>query len=156
MSLALSRSSPAADDWLTRGVIVRRIGAWLIDLGIIGPLVFGLWLVLFAAGLLTLGLTMPVLGVLPLVPFLYHWLFLASPLSATPGQALLDLIVRRNDDLGRPLLLQAAFSVILFYLTLACGAVWLAVAFLTVRRRTLHDLLSGLVVVRRQGFARGR
>ena len=36
-----------------------------------------------------------------------------------------------------------------FYVTLALGAVWLVVALLTTRHRTLHDLLSGLVVVRR-------
>ncbi len=103
---------------------------------------------LLAAGLLSFGLTLPLLGLLPLVPFLYHTLFLASSLSATPGQRALGLIVRRNADLCRPLSLQAACATLLFYLTLAVGFLLLAIAFLTVRRRTLHDLLSGLVVVR--------
>ena len=35
-----------------------------------------------------------------------------------------------------------------FYVTLGLGAVWLVVALLTTRHRTLHDLVSGLVVVR--------
>jgi uncharacterized RDD family membrane protein YckC len=69
-------------------------------------------------------------------------------MSATPGQAMLGLIVRRNDDLGRPSFAQALVSVIGFYITIAFGVIWLAVALLTVRRRTFHDMVSCLVVVR--------
>ncbi len=78
-------------------------------------------------------------------------LFLAGPLSATPGQSMLGLIVRRNDDFGQPTRLQALVSTLLFYLTLATSGLLLLVALFTVRRRTLHDLLSGLVVVRIAG-----
>jgi uncharacterized RDD family membrane protein YckC len=146
----------AAETGLTEGVIVRRVLGWLIDVMLIGLLVAALWLFLLAVGLLTFGITLPALGLLPLVPFLYHTLFLASSLSATPGQRLFGLIVRRNADLGRPLPLQAACSTLLFYLTLALGVIWLAIAFLTVRRRTPHDLLSGLVVVRSRLLEPGR
>ena len=90
---------------------------------------------------------------LPAVPPLYHFLFLASPLSATPGQALMGLVVRRNDDLGRPDVLEALVSVVGFYVTLALGAIWLVAALLTTRRRTLHDLVAGLVVVRSDALA---
>ena len=72
----------------------------------------------------------------------------STSLSATPGQALLGLVVRRNDDLGRPDLLEALISVVGFYVTLALGAIWLIVALVTRRHRTVHDLLAGLVVVR--------
>ena len=142
-----------ADDWLTHGVPSRRVLAFLVDLLLIGVIVAALWTGLFMFGLLTLGLGFPLLGVLPAVPPLYHFLFLASPLSATPGQLLLGLVVRRNDDLGRPDALEALVSVVGFYVTLALGAVWLVVALLTTRRRTLHDLVAGLVVVRTAGLA---
>jgi uncharacterized RDD family membrane protein YckC len=141
------------DDWLTAGVPARRVLGFLLDLLLIGVIVVALWAGLFLFGLLTLGLGFPLLGLLPAVPPLYHFLFLASPLSATPGQALLGLVVRRNADLGRPDVLEALVSVIGFYATLALGAVWLVVALLTTRHRALHDLLAGLVVVRADALA---
>jgi uncharacterized RDD family membrane protein YckC len=58
------------------------------------------------------------------------------------------LTVRRNDDLGPPMGLQALASVLLFYLTMATSGLLLVVALFTTRHRTLHDLISGLVVVR--------
>jgi uncharacterized RDD family membrane protein YckC len=106
------------------------------------------WTTGLVFGLLTLGLGMPLLSLLPLVPLAYHCLFLASPLSATPGQALMGLRVRRNDDMGRPNVAQAVVSTLIFYLTLATSGLLLLVALFTIRHRTLHDLLSGLVVVR--------
>jgi uncharacterized RDD family membrane protein YckC len=136
------------DDILTTGVLSRRVFAWIIDAALISMLVGAAWSFGVVFGLLTLGLALPLLGGLPALPILYTWLSIASPLSATPGQALLGLTVRRDDDLGRPGLAQALVSTIGYYLTVALGAIWLAVAILTTRRRTLHDLVSGLVVVR--------
>ena len=140
------------DRMLTQGVLLRRIVAWLVDLLFIAVLCCFAWMALLAFGLMTLGLGMPLLALLPLVPFCYHLLFLASPLAATPGQGLMGLIVLRNDDLGRPLPVQALVSTLCFYLTLAFGAIWLAVAVLTVRKRTFHDMFAGLVVVRRRAL----
>jgi uncharacterized RDD family membrane protein YckC len=142
----------AIDEWLTGGVLPRRMLAFLVDLLLIAVLVAGLWAGLFLFGLLTLGLGFPLLGLLPAVPPLYHFLFLASPLSATPGQSLMGLVVRRNTDLGRPDVLEALVSVVGFYATLALGAVLLVVALASTRRRTLHDMASGLVVVRTDGL----
>ncbi len=136
------------DDRLTRGVLSRRIVAWWVDLLIIAVLCAVLWSGLFAFGVITLGLGMPLLGLLPAVPFFYNWLFLASRMAATPGQALLGLTVVRNEDFDRPSPLEALVSTAGFYLTMALGVIWLGAALLTVRHRTLHDLLSGLVVVR--------
>ena len=106
-------------------------------------------------GVLTLGLGLPLLGVLPFVPFCYHLLFVAGPASATPGQQALGLVVRRNDDLGRPTPLQALIYTLLFYLTLATTGLLLLVALFTIRHRTLHDLASGLVVVRARALTGG-
>ncbi|HEY3847048.1 MAG TPA: RDD family protein [Acetobacteraceae bacterium] len=140
---------PVPDDYLlTRGVMIRRVFAWFIDLLLLAAIMLGLWLVLLLFGVLTLGLGLPLLGILPFVPFCYHVLFLAGPASATPGQRMLGLLVRRNDDFGHPTALQAVISTIVFYLTLATSGLLLLVALLTFRHRTLHDLISGLVVVR--------
>jgi uncharacterized RDD family membrane protein YckC len=142
------RAPPIDDYWLTEGVLSRRVFAWLIDVLLIGLIVGALCLVLLLFGLLTLGLGLPLLGVLPFVPFCYHLLFVAGPSSATPGQQALGLVVRRNDDLGPPTLAQAFVFTLVFYVTLAATGLLLLVALFTLRHRTLHDLASGLVVVR--------
>jgi uncharacterized RDD family membrane protein YckC len=149
------RMNPFDEDLLTEGVLTRRVFAWLIDVLLIALVCVALWFTLTLFGLLTLGLGLPLLGVLPFIPFCYHMLFLAGPTSATPGQQALGLIVRRNDDFGRPTPVRAVISTLLFYATLATTGLLLLAALFTVRRRTLHDLLSGLVVVRARALTRG-
>jgi uncharacterized RDD family membrane protein YckC len=145
----------ADDDFLTDGVMSRRVGAWVIDLFLIGVLIWMLWWVLVMFGLLTLGLGFGAMGILPLVPFCYHFLSLMSIASATPGQRLLGLTVRRDDDLGPPTGAQALVAVLLFYVTMATTGLLLVVALFTTRHRTLHDLVSGLVVVRLRALTAG-
>lgn len=142
-------SQPFDEGPLTDGVLMRRVWAWCIDLLIVGVIVAVLWVLLFLFGLLTLGLGLPLLGLLPIVPLAYHTLFLAGQRNATPGQAAMDLAVRRDEDLGPPSLLQAALFTAGLWLTLGAGVIWLAAALFTERKRALHDLVSGLVVVRR-------
>ena len=144
-------SSP--DDWaLTQGVLRRRIAGFALDAVIVTVLCCVLWAALFAFGLLTLGLGLPLLGLLPAVPLLYNWLSVASGAAATPGQRMMGLTVRRDADLGRPTALEALVWTLGFVATVSLGAIWFAVALLTRRRRALHDLLSGLTVIRRRAL----
>jgi uncharacterized RDD family membrane protein YckC len=149
------RSSPIDDGWFTAGVMTRRIVAWLLDVILLGLITGALWFVLLLFGVLTLGIGMPLLGILPFVPFCYHLFFVASPFSATPGQQALGLAVRRNDDLGPPSFFQAFIYTLVFYLTLATSGLLLLIALFTVHHRTLHDLASGLVVVRARALTGG-
>ena len=139
---------------LLEGVLPRRVIAWLIDLALIAVISGIIWVILFVFGLLTLGLGFPLLGLLPVVPFLYHVGFLASGRAATPGQAMLDLAACRDDDLGQPTLAQAVIFTVGMYLTIAAGAVWFAIALFTVRNRALHDMVSGLTIVRARALTR--
>jgi uncharacterized RDD family membrane protein YckC len=149
----MSFGSPYLDDGiLTGGVMSRRCVAWVIDVFLIAVLVWVLWWMMVMFGLLTLGLGFGVMSVLPFVPFCYHFFSLLGAGSATPGQRMMGLIVRRNDDLGPPTALQALLAVLMFYLTMATSGLLLLVAFFTVRHRTLHDLVSGLVVVRAEAL----
>lgn len=141
-----------ADELLTGGVMSRRCVAWVIDIVLIALLIWVLWWLLVLVGLLTFGLGWGAIGLLPLVPFCYHFFSLLGIASATPGQRMLGLTVRRNDDFGPPTPLQAFISVLGFYLTLATSGVLLVVALFTIRHRALHDLVSGLVVVRVQAL----
>jgi uncharacterized RDD family membrane protein YckC len=140
------------DEAFIEGVMLRRCLAWLIDLVLIGFLVAILWAILFVFGLLTLGLGFGAMALLPAVPFLYHFLSLLRVASATPGQSLLGLTVRRDVDLGPPTGIQALIFTVVFYLTMATSGLLLLVALFTVRHRTLHDLASDLVVVRRRAY----
>lgn len=141
-------SESLLDHVLTDGVPGRRFAAWLVDALILGVIVGVLWLVLLALGLATLGLAFPLLTLLPAVPFLYHVGFLARDAAATPGMALLGITARQDADLSPPTLGEACVFTAGLYLTLAAGAVWLLVALITRRHRALHDLVSGLVIVR--------
>jgi uncharacterized RDD family membrane protein YckC len=140
------------DDYLTGGVMSRRCVAWVFDVFLIALLVWVLWWILVMFGLLTFGLGFGAMSVLPFVPFCYHFLSLLGASSATPGQQMTGLTVRRDFDLGPPNPMQALVSVLMFYLTLATSGLLLVVALFTRRHRTLHDLVSGLVVVRVRGM----
>ncbi|MGE4045843.1 MAG: RDD family protein [Acetobacteraceae bacterium] len=137
-----------SDDFLTQGVLPRRCAAWVLDLVLIAILVFVLWWAMAAFGLLTFGLGFGLMAILPFVPFLYHLISLLGPHNATPGQRAFGLIVCRDDDLGPPTGLQAVIAIVVYYLTLAATGLLLVIALFTTRKRTLHDLASGLVVVR--------
>jgi uncharacterized RDD family membrane protein YckC len=140
---------------LTEGVLPRRFFAWLVDSALIAILFVLTKAILIIFGVLTLGLGLPLLWLLPLLPIAYTVILVASPASATPGQSLLDLRVRRDDDLSRPTLQQALIYGLGFWVTMALGAIWLAVALFTPRHRALHDLVSGVVVVRNRALTRG-
>lgn len=126
----------------------RRCMGWIFDLVLIALLVWVLWWILVMFGLLTFGLGFGAMSILPFVPFCYNFLLLLGASSATPGQQIMGLTVRRDFDLGPPTAFQALASVLVFYLTLATSGLLLLVALFTTRHRTLHDLVSGLVVVR--------
>jgi uncharacterized RDD family membrane protein YckC len=134
---------------LTWHVLRRRVAAALVDLLLCGIAIGAFVLFGFVLGVLTLGLGFGVLALLPLVPVLYHWAFIAR-MSATPGQRLMGLVLRRDDDLGPPEGVQALIWALGFALTLTLtfGLLWLLVVLLTRRKRALHDIVSGLVMIR--------
>ena len=152
---ALPVSNPFAEEALIAGVMWRRVVAWWLDMLLVGLLAGVLWFVLLTFGIFTLGLSLPLLGLLPLLPLCYHVGWLAGA-GATPGQALMGLMVRDNATLAAPDLLAALISTIVFYATIAVSFIPLLITPFTDRHRTLHDLVSGLVVVRARALWGGR
>ncbi len=146
----------AFEDALVDGVLRRRVLATLVDFLLCG--IAAAVLILFATilGVLTLGLGFGVLVLLPAIPVLYTWVFVAR-MSATPGQRLMGIAVRRDEDLGPPDTMEALVWAIGYALTLALtgGLLWLLVVFLTPRKRALHDIIPGLVVVRAEALWAG-
>ena len=140
------------DDYLTAGVMFGRCVAFLVDAIAIAVLWVLLAWVLGMFGILTLGLGFGLWPLLAWLPFAYHLLSLYGSNHATLGQRIMGLTVRRDDELGPPTLVQAAVSTVLFYISLGFSGVPFVIALFTIRHRTPHDMLSGLVVVRRKAL----
>jgi len=139
-------------DRLTSGLLTRRCLAWVLDMFVLSALVFVGWMTGVTFTAITLGLGAPIFGLIALLPLLYGFIALLSPLQASPGQAAFGLAVVRDDDLGAPTPLQALIYMFAYLITAASGLIWCAVALVTTRHRTLHDMVSGLVVVRRSAL----
>ena len=100
--------------------------------------------------IVTFGLLSPlVILLLAILAPAYHVLTVGGPRAATPGMRLMGVEVRCFDG-QPPTWLHALVQIVLFYLTVPAtgGLVLLAVLF-NRHRRTLHDLLSNLIVLRR-------
>ncbi len=139
-------------DRLTQGVMLRRVLAWVLDAFILGGIGFLVWMFCFTFTVATFGFGTPIFGVIAFLPLLYAWLCLLTPMQASFGQALFGLKVVRNDTLTQADAVQAFVYALLYCVTMAAGLIWVAVALVTTRHRTIHDMLSGLVVVRAQAL----
>jgi uncharacterized RDD family membrane protein YckC len=137
---------PAIDPF--RDVLTRRVLAYLLDLVFIAVIGTVLGMLLTFLAVLSFGLLSVLFVTLPAVGVLYGALTIGGAGSATWGMRLVSLTVRRTDG-GRPDFAQALIFSLLFYATIALTS-WLIllVALLTPRKRALHDLLSGLVILR--------
>jgi uncharacterized RDD family membrane protein YckC len=125
----------------------RRVLALGIDLVLVSVLAFSIWLVL-AIG--TLGMALIVLPPLyPATAFFYNGLTVSGRYMGTWGQRLLDLEVRMYDSGTRPPFLNAAAHGVLLYFTAPIAPI-LLISLIARDKRCLHDMLAGVVVVRRQ------
>lgn len=138
------------------GVILSRALAYIADLLILSVIGLAAMIVFVILGILTLGLLWPGAALWPLICLGYFVLTLGGPHSATPGMRWQGIELRTWDGY-RPGYLQAALQTILFYVTVSVTwAIVLIVPFLNERKRGLHDMLCGTVVVRRQGVTQAQ
>ncbi len=140
---------PAAHPELFDGVLWRRAAAYLIDAFCIAAIMLAAWLLFALLTVLSLGLLAPGLWFLfGLVPLAYHTFLVGGPHAATFGMRAFDLALRSRNG-GRPEFLQALAHAALFYLTVgATGSLILLFALFNWRKRTLHDMLAGMLMVR--------
>jgi uncharacterized RDD family membrane protein YckC len=141
---------PLAHPELYDGLLWRRVFAYLFDCVVMGLLILAGWGGLFVLGVLSFGLLLPLVPLLVgLIPVAYHALQVGGHHHATFGMRVFDLEVKTWTG-GQPDVWQGFLMAALFYATLAvtCSLI-LLVAVFNDRRRTLHDYLAGVVVVRR-------
>ena len=133
---------------ITSGVILRRIFAYLIDVIILTAVSYALATLLV---ILTLGLALFIIGGLILVMAVSYHTFFIGRNGATPGMSFLGLEVRDYYSGRKPSYGQAFITTAAFYLSVVV-TLWivLLVPVFTKHNRTLHDILSGTILLRRQ------
>jgi uncharacterized RDD family membrane protein YckC len=128
------------------GVRTRRILAVCIDLVLVSFLVAALWIVSIV---LTFGLALFFLPPLyPFVAFFYNGLTVSGSRMATPGMRAMDLEMRMSDDGARVPFVNAAVQAVLFYVSWCFPPIFL-VSLVDAEKRCLHDIIAGVVIVRR-------
>ena len=128
------------------GVRTRRIMALVVDFILVGILAAALWTALL---ILTLGLSFFFLPPLfPLVAFFYNGLSVSSAKMGTLGMRAMDLEMRLDESGARVPFINAAAHAVLFYLSWFFPLIFL-VSLVDGEKRCLHDMLVGVVVVRR-------
>jgi uncharacterized RDD family membrane protein YckC len=145
---------PATQPELFEGVPSRRVIAFLIDLVILSvPMIF-LAMFIFAVGVVTLGLGFVLYGLMPAVSVLwalfYYGMTLGSPRSATIGMRVMDLEMRTWYGAPSYFLLGTVHAVVFWVTVSALTPFILLVCFFNARRRLLHDMLIGTVIVNNQ------
>ncbi|HVI52992.1 MAG TPA: RDD family protein [Candidatus Sulfotelmatobacter sp.] len=150
LSPGLWPPDPLAEPQWYYGVTLRRMFAYGIDLVVLFIIIAAIHLMLGILTVASLGLLFPLhLLVVPLgVALLYHSLQLAGPSAATIGMRLMDLRAHRQEG-GAPTLPQTLVHTVIFYGTLGLGAgILLLFALFNPQRRTIHDFLSGILILR--------
>ena len=143
-------TAPALDDGrLYRSVRTRRILAFCIDYLIVGLLLIPVSIIVGLLGIITLGLGWMLFGILaPIVALIYVYSTMGSAKQATMGMRAMSIRLERLDG-GRVDGLLAVVHSVLFWAgnVILTPFILLASLFLS-RKRTLHDLLLGTVVIR--------
>ncbi|WP_158818304.1 RDD family protein [Methylocapsa sp. S129] len=143
---AAAMSPPAFRADALAGVRTRRILALCVDLIIVSIIALVLWLALLV---MTLGLSLFLLPpIYPLVAFFYNGLTVSGRKMGTPGMRMMDLEMRLYDSGGRVPFINAAAHALFFYLSWMLPPIFL-VTLVDQEKRCVHDMLAGVVVLRR-------
>ncbi len=143
---AASMAAPAFRADTLAGVRSRRIVAFCIDIVIVSIIALFVWTALL---ILTVGLVLFLLPpIYPLVAFFYNGLTVSGRRMATPGMRIMDLEMRMLDSGARVPFINAAAHALFFYLSWMLPPVFLT-TLVDQEKRCLHDMLAGVVVVRR-------
>ena len=142
---------PATSPELFEGVLARRVLAFFIDVFLIAiPVVFA-GLFIFVFGLVTFGLGWALYWLLSpaavIWALVYYGTTFGSPASATIGMRVMDLEMRTWYGGPMYFLLGAVHAVVFWITVSALTPLILLVGLFNDRRRLLHDMLVGTVVI---------
>ncbi len=141
-------SAPA----LFESILTRRVGAFIVDSILISIMIFIISLVLFFAGLVSLGvawLTIPI--IVPLSILIYYAGTLGSINRATIGMRIFDIILAPTK--GKPLDgYKVLIHPIIFWITIWIFAPLLVIGLFTQRRQLIHDYITSTMMVRKSAM----
>jgi uncharacterized RDD family membrane protein YckC len=142
---------PATMPELFEGVLARRVVAFCIDLALIATPALFVALFILVFGIFTLGLGWfffilywPGVVIWAVV---YYAIGFGSPASATIGMRVMDLEMRTWYGAPAYALLGAVHAILFWITVSALTPLVLLVAFFNARRRLLHDMLAGTIVI---------
>jgi uncharacterized RDD family membrane protein YckC len=149
--VAGERYDPAREPELYAGVLGRRMLAFIVDVVLIGLFDVVAALVVVTLGLVTFGVGwfLFALPIFAIVGVLYVALTLGGPKAATPGMRLMGLTIRASDG-SRIGPILAGIHVILYWASISLLTPFiLLIALFSNKKRLLHDMLIGAVVLNR-------
>ena len=142
---------PVSQPELFEGVLPRRVVAFVIDVVIIAVPVVLAAMFIFAFGIVTFGLGWALFWLLPGATFIwaicYFGITLGGPVSATIGMRAVDLEMRTWYGAPAYFVLGAVHAIIFWISISALSPLILLVCFFNERRRLLHDIVLGTVVI---------
>jgi len=142
---------PVAHPELFEGVLSRRVVAFIIDFVIVAVPIVLAAMFIFAFGIVTLGLAWALYWLLPPASVIwaiaYFGLTLGGPSSATIGMRTMDLEMRTWYGAPAYFVLGAVHAIAFWFSVSALTPFILLVAFFNERRRLLHDIVLGTVVI---------
>jgi uncharacterized RDD family membrane protein YckC len=142
---------PAANPELFEGVLSRRLLAFFIDVVIVAVPVMAAAVVIFLFGIVTLGLGWMLFWLLSPASVIwalaYYGLTMGSAASATIGMRTMDIEIRTWYGAPAYFLLGAVHTVVYWVSVSVLTPFILLVGLFNGRRRLLHDILVGTVLV---------
>ncbi len=142
---------PATQPELFDGVLARRVVAFAIDFIVIAVPVALAAMFIFAFGIITLGLGFALYWLLPSATVIwavvYFGVTLGGPHSATFGMRVVDLEMRTWYGAPAYFVLGAVHAVAYWFTVSFFTPFVLLVAFFNERRRLLHDIVLGTVII---------
>jgi uncharacterized RDD family membrane protein YckC len=142
---------PATQPELFDGVLARRFIAFVIDFIVIAVPVVLAAMFIFAFGIVTLGLGFALYWLLPsatvIWAIVYFGVTLGGPTSATIGMRVMDLEMRTWYGAPAYFVLGAVHAIAFWFTVSFFTPFVLLVAFFNERRRLLHDILLGTVII---------
>jgi uncharacterized RDD family membrane protein YckC len=142
---------PIVNPELFEGVLARRCIAFLIDVTIITVPVLFAAVFIFIFGIVTLGLGWALYWLLSpgavIWAIVYYGMTFGSPSSATIGMRIMDLEMRTWYGAPAYFVLGAVHAIV-YWLTVSFLTPFIVlIAFFNHRKRLLHDMLVGTIVI---------
>jgi uncharacterized RDD family membrane protein YckC len=142
---------PSTTPELFAGVLPRRVVAFVIDMVVIAvPLILA-WIFIFVFGLITFGLGWALFWLMSpasvVWALVYYGLTLGSPASATIGMRAMGLQMRTWYGAPAYFVLGAVHPIVFWVSVTMLTPLILVVGLVNARRRLLHDMLLGVVMI---------